>query len=559
MLKNNGIIDNINDYRGIFLRNIILTIYQKWLYSKNAEKVDRNGSEYACGGRKERAVQDALLIVKLIQDYSRWTKKQIIIEFLDVEKFFDSMNFKKALIEAYASGVRGRSWQCYKTINEKKVCVPSIPSGKCTPIEVQNIFAQGSCDAVLMAWPLMDVDNKRPNDPFCTNCCIEGIPINQLSFVDDLAQFTKNTDETKKRNIGNEVFEKRNRLHYKVPKCKLVERLKENVDICLNDEIMEVVDNHTYLGTVVSRNGERVVDMKERMKRSNSVANEIVQICKETELSRIRLRYVKLLTCSCLDSKVKFGSSLWNIMKSLKAIDDLNRIKPRLFKRVMEVPLSTPSIAIQYDFGVNDLSLEILMEKIVHAVKTLQSDDERIAKRLLSALFEKQVPGFCTEVTEACTILNVSFEDLLQKADIRSYMKEKVIEIQGKQLLQQMLLSSKTDRVLLSGFKFHGNVMKYLCELDFADARAVFMTRYRMLPTKSNFPGRWKGTSCNICGFEDTDVHVFNCPGYTDLNTTGISIDLFWNAEAIENMEVLAPAANIVNRMIARMEEIQNV
>ena len=114
------------DYRGIFLRNIILSIYQKWLYSKNAGKVDASGSEYACGGRKERAVQDALLIVKLIQGYSKWTKKQIIIEFLDVEKFFDSMNFKKALIEAYGSGVRGRSWQCYKTINEEKVCVPVI-------------------------------------------------------------------------------------------------------------------------------------------------------------------------------------------------------------------------------------------------------------------------------------------------------------------------------------------------------------------------------------------------------------------------------------------------
>ena len=65
----------------IFLRN---TRYLKswWLCSKNAGKVDANGSEYACGGRKERAVQDALLIVKLIQDYSKWTKKQIIIEFL---------------------------------------------------------------------------------------------------------------------------------------------------------------------------------------------------------------------------------------------------------------------------------------------------------------------------------------------------------------------------------------------------------------------------------------------------------------------------------------------
>jgi hypothetical protein len=124
LLKSNGVIDNINDYRGIFLRNIILSIFQKWLYSKNAGVVDKNGSEYACGGRKDRSGTEALLIVKLVQDYSKWTKRQIIIKFLDVEKFFDSMNFKKAMIEVYQSGVRGRHWQCYKTINEKKTCIP---------------------------------------------------------------------------------------------------------------------------------------------------------------------------------------------------------------------------------------------------------------------------------------------------------------------------------------------------------------------------------------------------------------------------------------------------
>ena len=42
------------------------------------------------GGRKKRCVQDALLILKLVQDYSKWTKKQIIIEFLDVEKKFST-------------------------------------------------------------------------------------------------------------------------------------------------------------------------------------------------------------------------------------------------------------------------------------------------------------------------------------------------------------------------------------------------------------------------------------------------------------------------------------
>ena len=71
LLKSNGIIDNINDYRGIFLRCIIVSIFQKWLYSKNAVIVDENGSEYAMGGRKERSGTEALLVVKLVQDYSK--------------------------------------------------------------------------------------------------------------------------------------------------------------------------------------------------------------------------------------------------------------------------------------------------------------------------------------------------------------------------------------------------------------------------------------------------------------------------------------------------------
>ena len=113
---------------------------------------------------------------------------------MDVEKFFDTMNFKKALIEAYQCGVEGKSWQCYKMINEKKTCVPCIPSGKCTPIEMQNVFAQGSCDAVLMAWPLMDADSKVQSDPFMENCFVEGVLINRITFVDDLSEFAKNSD-----------------------------------------------------------------------------------------------------------------------------------------------------------------------------------------------------------------------------------------------------------------------------------------------------------------------------------------------------------------------------
>ena len=86
------------------------------MYFKCSPVVDANGSELAFGGRKGRSVKEALLVLKLIQDCSNWMKSQTVklIKFLDVEKFFDTLNFKKALIKIYESGVDGQYWQAYK-------------------------------------------------------------------------------------------------------------------------------------------------------------------------------------------------------------------------------------------------------------------------------------------------------------------------------------------------------------------------------------------------------------------------------------------------------------
>ena len=562
LLKSKGVIHNINDYRGIFLRNIIFSVYQKWLYCRNAPIVDGNGTEYACGGRKERSGTEALLIVKLVQDYARWMKTPMIIKFLDVEKFFDSMNFKKSLIEAYCCGVKGRFWQCYKVINERKQCIPFVPSGECSPIEMHEVFVQGSCDAVLMAWPLMDAESKKVNDPFTTDCCIDGIPINKLSFVDDMIEFNKSEEGTNERSISNEIFEKKTRLNLKTSKCKILPmNVKKISELFLDNEEMENVAEHVYLGSIISSDGQRVKDMQDRIKNSKSVANEVAQICKETELSRIRLRYVKMLLSSCLDSKVKYGCALWNVSSNKKALSDLNQLKPKALKRVMELPNATPSDAVLYEFGINDLSLDVLMEKVVLAVETLNREDEteRVAKQLLKSLMEKNVPGFCTELSEACNIIGVSISDFDDVKDVRKVLKEKIIELQSKELYKRMLLSSKMDRILLNGYKFDGKPMKYLFELEFVEARAVFMVRYRMLPTKSNFPGRWPGTTCNICGFEDTDPHIFCCPGFQDLIPANVTYDAYWDTEVLNNAERIRSAAGAAIGIIERLEDIQGM
>ena len=102
-----------------------------------------------------------------------------------------------------------------------------------------------------------------------------------------------------------------------------------------------------------------------------------------------------------------------------------------------------------------------------------------------------------------------------------------------------MMAESKTDRLLLHNFHFDGTVKRYLLELPFEEARAVFMLRSRMFPTKDNFKGRW-GTECVYCGGMESDIHLFSCAGYSDL-LGDVDFDLFMTLDAsTEELEVCA-------------------
>ena len=184
---------------------------------------------------------------------------------------------------------------------------------------------------------------------------------------------------------------------------------------------------------------------------------------------------------------------------------------------------------------------------------------DRIAKKLLTELLPKNVKGFCSELNETCSLLNVSLESYVGEPDVRKKLKDKLVEIQAIELFQRMALSSKMDKVLLSGFKYDGSAKKYLMELDFVHARAVFMVRYRMLPTKCNFPGRWKGEGCNVCGFEDSDSHIFTCPGYADLVCDDVWYSMFWDEKILNDSVKLRKAAVVVISLIERLETVQEM
>ena len=142
-------------------------------------------------------------------------------------------------------------------------------------------------------------------------------------------------------------------------------------------------------------------------------------------------------------------------------------MKPSLIKRVLQLPSSTPSDAILYEFGIIDLAYDILMEKIILAVNVLGMDDDRVVKKLLSEMLPKNVKGFCTELNEACELLSVSLEDYIGDSEVRMKLKNKLVEFQKVELYKRMVVSSKMDKVLLNGFKFNGKGLHISWNLTF--------------------------------------------------------------------------------------------
>ena len=326
LIHKKGDLMEIDNYRGIFLREVILSIMQKWLFNESSPVVEQKGSDFAFGGRKGKSTRQALLIIRLIQDHAEWTESNIVLKFLDIEKFFDSMNYKKALIMAFCSGLEGNIWTMYDIINKNKICEPITSMGKGKRLEIEEIFVQGSSDAVIMAWNLMDWMNKKEEDIFDEIIVIEGVPMNRLLFVDDVVEVSKSMESTDVNNITHGVFQNENRIKYKTSKCKIMMNREEDNEfkITMNNEEMERKVSHTYLGTIISEKG-RKEELERRLKMSNGVVNEIVEICKRTELSP-RMRYIKILTNACVDMKLKYGCEFWDCLNK-KQVEEVNKIK----------------------------------------------------------------------------------------------------------------------------------------------------------------------------------------------------------------------------------------
>ena len=460
------------------------------------------------------------------------------------------MNYRKCMIEAYKSGICGKYWKLYAAINERKKCSPITPLGACPDINIEEVFLQGSCDAMIMAWNLVDSINKS-NGVYDPVVVIDGVEIPRTLFVDDILEIIKSFMDLDITIVDNETFEKSNRIYFKPCKCKVMcSNCVPPDDIKMNEAILEVVNDHEYLGSIVSNKG-RKNDLKKRIADCRGVLNEIVEIARTAGVKEVCLRFMSTLVEACYKRKFKHGCEVWDDFNKME-LRTINNMIPNMIKRVLQIPNATPTAAIKHDMGVTDMDLEVAMERILLASKVLQMSDCRISKQLLTSLMEKEVPGFCTSLRESLNLLGLSnITEIDNVSDKRKHLKKLIVNIQRTRVVEEMLVVSKTDRMLMN-VNYDGQMKGYLLKLPFEEARIIFLWRCRMFPTKCNYPNRWSTSKlCNFCCMMDTDEHLLSCCGFMDIHQYQINGLLFMNVNG--DMNELSFGAKILLKIHERL------
>jgi hypothetical protein len=81
-------------------------------------KVQIKTTKYQIGGMKGHRSSEHLFSIKSVIAYYDWINKPIIIQCIDIRKFFDKENLRDALNALYTAGVRGKVYRLWYKLNK---------------------------------------------------------------------------------------------------------------------------------------------------------------------------------------------------------------------------------------------------------------------------------------------------------------------------------------------------------------------------------------------------------------------------------------------------------
>ena len=367
-----------NNYRGLTITSCMSKVFstilnnrlEKFLVGRNIIK------PHQIGFRKGARTADHLFIIKTLIEKSLKTKRNLFICFIDFEKAYDSVWHKALILKLLRHGIADRftnimqniyscSQSCVKlggTLGPEFVCSKGVRQGDVLSPSLFNIFVND----------IPDVIKETNNTP-----CLGDQPIGCLLYADDLVIMSHELEDLQKKLFDLQDYCNRWHLKVNTKKTKIIRVGKGNhhnlvKKITINDEPIDFVNSHPYLGIAISSDGKMDAaqrDVRYKALKAIFKIRSVMSGCDLTPKLNLQL-FDKLIKPICLYGSEIWAESLVNNTVETKCSGIFERAENKLIERLhikyckiaLGVHNKSTNKAVMGELGRYPLTLDVLVQ-----------------------------------------------------------------------------------------------------------------------------------------------------------------------------------------------------
>ena len=537
LYKGRGLRESMDNNRFIHSKEWLPRLFEDLVVSKMKVKVLKKTTKYQIGGMKGHRPTEHLFSIKSIIAYYIWIGKPVLIQCIDIRKFFDKEMLRDALNALYSAGVCGKVYRLWYNLNKNTKITIQTGVGLTDARDTGETLGQGTVGGALASALNLDEELNAHFEDSPAEICYGTTRLQPVSFQDDILRVCCSRDEAQEGyNRFEAVFKSKLLEIHPTKSCFMVFAPNNGTQDLIRQEIanrpiiydrfeMKSKSEEKWLGDMLCDRGlDKSVEA--------TINNRYGKICSaifemKAVIEDLRMQMIGGLKCgldiwelALIPSLINNCSTLTNI--STESVERLDKLQNTFLQMLFSVSQSCPKPVLCWDTATMLMQVRVDKSKLelLHHIKNL--DESSLAKQIFNEQKSAKWPGLVAEgvqISKDWNVPDITESDVIvSKVGWKTQLKNEAKKQNSKLLSDMIKKSSKLEELRNEEY----GEKDYLRKMSMHDARINFSLRSRMFKCKMNFLNTpqyraemWRCDSCQTC--IDSQSHVLYCPAYQQL------------------------------------------
>jgi hypothetical protein len=276
------------------------------------------------------------------------------------------------------------------------------------------------------------------------------------------------------------------------------------------------ITHDTYLGDIISCDGNNDLNIHSRVAKGHGKVNEIMNILERVTLGSHYVKTALKLRESLFLSSILTNAEVWYGLSD-RQVSQLEVVDRLLLRKFLNTPNSSPLEGIQLELGTFSVGTIIKARRINYLRYLLSTSENEMLNKVFIAQWNNPVKHDWTEKVKR-DLMDFGIEPNLKdirKQSINAFKKLLIVKASLFEFSKLMKLKqghSKMENLEYSKLELQDYLKQN--NMNAAEAKTMFTYRTRMASYGENFRENNVPVSCPLCGLHlDNQIMAYtNCP-----------------------------------------------